>query len=150
MNFMEHFLLQLVLGSKQCCGSINFSTYQTGPGIRVYSFCFSPCLACTGMEYHFKNFIPVEVLGISSNAQCVTVPKYKTLLETGDSTFSVHCLVSPPSSPPQEPQMMNYNIVRDYLILTAYANNCSWPIRNTHLLKRHNHFLLLALPGRQW
>ncbi len=50
-----------------------------------------------------------------------------------------------PRPPPQEPQMMNYNIVRDYLILTAQANKCSWPIRNTHLLKRHNHFLLLAL-----
>ncbi len=24
-------------GLKQCCASINFSTYQTGPGIRVFS-----------------------------------------------------------------------------------------------------------------
>ncbi len=33
-------------GLKQCCGSINFSTYQTGPGIRVFSSSFPPCLAC--------------------------------------------------------------------------------------------------------
>ncbi len=31
-------------GLKQCCVSINFSTYQTGPGIRVFFLLF-PCLA---------------------------------------------------------------------------------------------------------
>jgi len=39
-------------------------------------------------------------------------------LGDGDTTSSVHCLVSPLSSPTTA-QMMNYNIVRDYLILTA-------------------------------
>jgi len=27
-------------GLKQCCASINFSTYQTGPGIKVFSSSF--------------------------------------------------------------------------------------------------------------
>jgi len=68
-------------GLKQCCAGMNFSTYQTGPGIRVFSFCFSPCLACTGMGYYFKNFIPLGVLCIPSNVQCATLQKYKTLFE---------------------------------------------------------------------
>jgi len=29
-------------GLKQCCAGINFSTYQTGPGIRVFSSSFPP------------------------------------------------------------------------------------------------------------
>jgi hypothetical protein len=66
VNFMEHFLFAAAAGLKQYCAGINFST---GPGIRIFSFCFSPCLACTGMGYHFINFIPVGVLCISSKAQ---------------------------------------------------------------------------------
>jgi hypothetical protein len=78
---MEHFLLQLVLVWSSVVQVSTFSTHQTGRGIMVFSFCFSQCLACTGMGYHCKNFIPLGVLCISSNTQCVTLQKYKTLLE---------------------------------------------------------------------
>ncbi len=45
-------------GLKQCCGSINFSTYQTGPGIRVFSSSF-PMPDMSGIWYCFvggRNF----------------------------------------------------------------------------------------------
>jgi len=34
------FLIPAGAGLKQCCGSINFSTYQTGPGIRFFPSAF--------------------------------------------------------------------------------------------------------------
>ncbi len=36
-------------GLKQCCVSINFSTYQSGAGIRIFSSSFPPCIA--GLVY---------------------------------------------------------------------------------------------------
>jgi hypothetical protein len=80
VNFTEHFSLQLVLVSSSVVPA-NFSTHQTGPAIRVFSFGFSQCLGCTGMGYHFNNFIALRVLCISSKSQRMTLKKYKTLFE---------------------------------------------------------------------
>jgi hypothetical protein len=52
------------------------------------------------MGYHFKNIIPVGVLCISSKQRSVCdSAKIQNPLGDGDSTSSVQCLVSPPSSP---------------------------------------------------
>jgi hypothetical protein len=45
--------------------------------------------------------------------------KIQNSLGDGGSTFGVQCLVSPPSSPTTTSNAELYNIVRDYLFLTA-------------------------------
>ncbi len=36
-----------------------------------------------------------------------------------------------------------------FTLTTTWANNCSWPMRNNHLLLRNSHFLLLLLLALQ-